>query len=191
MADTNDGAPGVIGERDAGGTVPAGTETSTNVIVEFMDAARSAAESLLEEQKRQVAARVSGIAEALRSAAHSLDASQNTIIARYVDRAAGQVEGISRTVRDRRWDEIAAETEAFARRQPALFVLGAAAAGFLVGRLVWAATGIQPERTGATQQSSPGETTRTVTAAVASGSATGSEEMAGYAAGSSGATETR
>ena len=70
--------------------VYASGERAANVVAEFVDAARSAAESLLEEQKQQVAEKVSGIAEALHSAARSLDQSQNRSIAGYVDQAAEQ-----------------------------------------------------------------------------------------------------
>src|SRR5712671_6917068 len=110
MADKTDASSSMSGERE------------TSVVAEFVDAARSAAESLLEAQKQQVAEKASGIAEALRSAAHSLDQSQNRAIAGYMDQAADHVENISRTVRERRWNEIVADTEDFARRQPTLFV---------------------------------------------------------------------
>jgi ElaB/YqjD/DUF883 family membrane-anchored ribosome-binding protein len=168
-----------------------GRERAASVIAEFADAARSAAESLLEEQKQQIADKVSGIAEALHCAAQSLDRSQNRSIAGYVDQAADQIENITRTLRQRRWNEIIADTEDFARRQPTLFVLGAAAAGFLLGRLLWASADERRNRSGATRASSQGETTPVATAAVSSSCGTGAGEMAGHAAGSSGVLETR
>jgi hypothetical protein len=166
-------------------------ERSASVIAEFIDAACSAAESLLEKQKRQIADRSGGIAAALRSAADALEASENIALARYVNRTGHQVHDIARRVHERRWDELIADTRDFARRQPAWFVLGAMATGFLVGRFIWAAN--VEVRTGneASRQVSPGEAARTVTAAVASGSATGVHPAADYAAGSSGTVETR
>jgi hypothetical protein len=139
------------------------------VVAEFVDAARSSAESLLQEQKHQVAERVSGVADALRNASESLDRSQNRVIARYVQQAAEQVDGFSRTLRNRRWNELLTDTEELARRQPTLFVLGAVATGFVLGRLLWTST-----RWGVSSQaSSRTETTRAVTAAVSSGSGSG------------------
>jgi hypothetical protein len=42
-------------------------------------------------------------------------------------------------VRAQRWNEVVADTEAFAKRQPILFVVSTVAAGFLAGRFLWAA----------------------------------------------------
>jgi hypothetical protein len=189
MADTDDGSSSPVGLK-----AKASEERVTSVFAEFVDAARSAAESLLEEQKQQVAEKVSGIGEALRSAAHSLDQSENRTIARYVDQAADQVETISRAVRERRWNEIVADTEDFARRQPILFVLGAVATGFLAGRFLWTSSGRRRDRPDAAQDSSPSEITRAVTAAVSSGAdteQTGHDVAGPSAAGSFGVTESR
>lgn len=181
MADQNDASSTMGGIADASG------EHETSVFAEFVDAARLAAESMLEEQRQQVAQKVSGIAEALRSAANSLEQSQNRALAGYVDQAADQVASIYRTVRERHWSEIVADTEDFARRQPTLFVLGAVATGFLVGRFLWA--GGRHRRGGA--EASRNETTRQVVAAVSSGSGTDAGEVVDHVAGSSGVMENR
>jgi ElaB/YqjD/DUF883 family membrane-anchored ribosome-binding protein len=189
MADTNPPSSGVVTPSGAAAPLHATTpsDRAGSVVAEFVDAARSAADSLLEEQKREIAGRVWGLAEALRNAVDPLHRSQNRIVARYVERAADQVEGLSRTLRDRRWNQLIADTEEFAQRQPVWFVLGAVATGFVLGRLFWASAGTvaaeDPTR------ASPRETGRTVTAAVSSGSGAG--EVAGYGAGASGAVESR
>ncbi len=184
MADETDGSSGTTGR-----TADLSGERETSVFAEFVDAARSAAESLLEEQRQQVAEKVSGIAEALRSAANSLEQPQNRALAGYVGQAADQVESISRTVRERRWNELVADAEDFVRRQPTLFVLGAVATGFLVGRFLWASTGGRHRRGDA--EASRGETTRQVIAAVSSGSGIDAGEVVGHGAGSSGVMEDR
>jgi ElaB/YqjD/DUF883 family membrane-anchored ribosome-binding protein len=183
MADQNDAT------STTGRTADLSEERETSVVAELVDAARSAAESMLEEQRQQVAEKVSGIAEALRSAANSLEQSQNRALAGYVEQAADQVEGISRTVRERRWNEIVADTEDFARRQPTLFVLGAVATGFLVGRFLWASTGARHHRGDA--EASRSETTRQVIAAVSSGSGIDAGEAVDHGAGSAGVVEDR
>jgi len=160
-----------------------------SVFTEFLDAARSAAESLLEEQKRQIADRISGIARALRSAAQPLDESQSRVIARYLEEGAAQVDSLSRRMHETHWGELVADTEDFARRQPAWFVLGAVATGFVIGRLLWTSTG--GRRHDAARSSWSSEPARTVRAAVSSGSGTAAGELSGNPHPITGAVETR
>ena len=192
MADRNDAPTGIITPGATAGRTDATTDTQAgrggSVVTEFLDAARSAAESLLEEQKRQIADRVSGVARALRGAAHPLDESQNRVVARYLAEAAAQVESLSRNMHERRWSELVADTEDFARRQPTSFVLGAVAAGFVVGRLLWASTG--ERRRDAAWPSRSSESALTVTAAVSSASGTAAGDLTGNAAPLPGAVET-
>lgn len=170
-----------------------GAGSARSVVAEFMDAARSTAESLIEEQKQQIADRVKGFAEALAAAARSLDGSQNRIVARYVEQAGDQVRTFSHSLHGRRWNEIVADTEDFARRQPTLFVLGAVTAGFVLGRFLWTAVDEPSRNLDTMRESSRRETAREVTAAVSSapGTGRGTGETAGYAAGSSGMMEGR
>ncbi len=182
MADETDGSSGTTSR-----TADLIGEHETSVFAEFVDAVWLAAESMLEEQRQQVAQKVSGIAEALRNAANSLEQSQNRALAGYVDQAADQVASIYRTVRERHWNEIVADTEDFARRQPTLFVLGAVATGFLVGRFLWA--GGRHRRGDA--EASRSETTRQVIAAVSSGSGIDAGGAVDHGAGSSGVMEDR
>lgn len=195
MADRNESSLSTVGgeggTREVHSTPHAPGEPGGSVVAEFVDAARSAAESLLQEQKHQVAERVSGVAAALRSAGESLDRTHNPVIARYMQQAAEQVEGLSRTLRYRRWNELLADTEDLARRRPTLFVLGAVATGFVAGRLLWTSA----RWSDASRTTSGAETTRSVTAAVSSGSGSGigagTTETAAYGAGSSGAMGSR
>jgi ElaB/YqjD/DUF883 family membrane-anchored ribosome-binding protein len=191
MADSINSLPGGVRQVEAGdrvsGAAQASADRTGTVIADFLDAARSAAESLLEEQKRQVAERVSGVSEALRNAISPLDRSQNPMIARLVEQAANRVGDFSLTLRNSRWNELVADTEDFARRRPTLFVLGAVATGFLVGRFLWTATQGQQRGQGAAARS--GETTRAVTAAVSSG--TGAADTVRDTHLSSGSTEIR
>jgi hypothetical protein len=194
MADRSEGFSSIIADQgvtDRTRSTGAGSERS--VVAEFVDAARSTAESLLEEQKRQIADRVHGFAEALEGAARSLHGSQNRMIARYVQDAGDQVKTFSRGLHARRWNELVAETEDFARRQPTLFVLGAVAAGFLVGRILWTAVSVESRDGDMTRNSSRREAAREVRAAISSapGPGGGAGERAGYAAGSSGIVESR
>jgi hypothetical protein len=188
MADRNDSSSSMISRQGSDQIQETGAERrSRNVVAEFVDAARSAAESMLEEQKHQIAGRISGIAEALRGAARPLDESQSRILARYLEEAAASVGSFSRRMHERRWNELVADAEAFARRQPTLFVLSSVAAGFVIGRLLWASTDGQQHHAVRSSQSS--EPARTVTAAIASGRGAG--ELAGNATPPAGAVEAR
>src|SRR5690242_13126973 len=105
MADRNDASSSMITPTAATGRVHSTADTDKDyngsVVSEFLDAARSAAESLLEEQKRQIADRVSGLARALQSSTQPLRESQSHVIARYLQEAATQVDGLSRTIREK------------------------------------------------------------------------------------------
>jgi len=140
MTDEGESSSGAIGQHRRERSDPIRSRDERSVLAEFVDAARTAAESLLREQQQQVADRVSGVAEALHGAARSLDQAENRVIARHVRQAGDQVRGLTRNLQERRWNELIADTEEFARRQPAWFVLGAVATGFLIGRLPLAVT---------------------------------------------------
>jgi hypothetical protein len=136
------------GTETSSGTIVSGpvhsyTRTASNeggnVITEFVDAARSAAESLLDNQKRQIADSVSGMAEALRSGADGLQQSQGGVIPQYLEQAGNQIESFARTVRNKSWGELATDTEGFARHRPTWFILSAVATGFVIGRMLWSA----------------------------------------------------
>ena len=193
MADRNDASSSMITPTGATGRVHSTADTEReyggSVVTEFLDAARSAAESLLEEQKRQIADRMAGIARALRSAAQPLDESQSRVIARYLEEGAAQVGSLSRTMRERHWGELVADTEDFARRQPTWFVLGAAATGFVLGRLLWTSIGGRRHEAAGFSQSR--EPARTVTAAVSSASGTSAGDLTGNPHPVTGAVEIR
>ena len=68
MADGNDASSSMISHGEAAeqihSTANRGGEGASDIVREFVDAARSAAESLLEEQRQRAAERVSSVAEA-------------------------------------------------------------------------------------------------------------------------------
>jgi len=90
--------------------------------------------------------------------------------AHYADRAAAQIDRLSETVRSRQFGEMVTDAEDFARRQPALFIAVAVAAGFVIGRLL-ARPSRRDHRTAAGESYRPGYRP-------------GGEAMAGYGAGS-------
>jgi hypothetical protein len=111
-------------------------ERAKMILTELACATQSAALTAVDEQKARAAAQVSGVAAAVRAAAHSLELSQQSAAADCVGSAARQIEALADTIRERRWAELASDLEEVASRQPALFVAGAVALGFLVGRFL-------------------------------------------------------
>ena len=158
-----------------GDTQP-GLDRAKDIIVEFACATQSAALSAANERKQRAAEQVGGVAEAVRAAARSLERSQIPTAARYVDRAAVQVEDFARALRERRWGELIGDIDYVARRQPVLFVFGAVAVGFLVGRFLAVST----QHGGPAPAANPA-----VTAAISSASgngelASGNGELGGW-----------
>lgn len=151
-------------------------ERAKMILTELTSAAQSAAISVVDEQKSRAASQVGGVAAAVRAAARSLERSQSPAAADYVDTAARQIETFADMLRERRWAEIAAELEEMARHRPALFVAGAVAVGFFVGRFLSAASrGREPSR-----QNPARATEGTVAAAVSSASGNGNGQLASW-----------
>jgi hypothetical protein len=96
------------------------------------DMVRSAAE----EQKMRAVHGLHGMARSMHEMARSLHDEQQDAPARYVDMAAEQIERGIRALEERGVDELMSDVETFARRQPALFIGGAFAAGFLIARFL-------------------------------------------------------
>ena len=105
---------------------------------------RDAAEQMLEERKGRAADQVQGVAQALRRTAEGVKG-ENDLVGRYAQQAADTVERFADTVRDRRIGDLVAELDDFARRSPTLFLLGAVAAGFVVGRFMASSGERQPQ----------------------------------------------
>lgn len=154
--------------RDARAQATAAGTAAQRQVARLGEQMRDAAESLVEEQKERMAAAVQGVADMLRRTADTLEHENNTTAAHYAGRVAAQVDRLSTAVREREIGEMVASTEDFARRQPALFIAGAVAAGFVIGRLL-----ARPPR----RDFTVGETYR-------SDYRSSEEALAGYAAGS-------
>ncbi len=92
--------------------------------------------SQVQGQKGRVAEQLAIAADALRQTGDQLRGQNQGSLAEYFDQAAGQVNRLSRSVRDRDVGELIGEVQRFARRQPALFVGSAFAIGLIGGRFL-------------------------------------------------------
>ncbi|WBU55700.1 hypothetical protein [Paracoccus sediminicola] len=112
---------------------------------EGRDAARSAlqegqqkAGEILDDQKRGLAEQVNSVAKATRSAAEKLREENQGVIAGWIESAADGAETAAGNLRDRDLGDIYGQVTDFARRQPAVFIAGAALLGFAAARFAGA-----------------------------------------------------
>ena len=107
------------------------------------DAASSAGEKVGEQLrssattgKSRAAGTLVTVADALSQSSERLRTDDMAFAGRYVDKASGQLRRASNYLRDNDIDRIVDDTESFARTQPALFIGGAFALGFLAARFI-------------------------------------------------------
>ena len=98
--------------------------------------ARNVAMSQLSSQKGRAAETARVVAQSLHEAGRSLEQGNQGMVGQYAHQAAQQLEGLSRAIDQKQPDELLAEAEAFARRQPALFLGLAFAGGLLAARFL-------------------------------------------------------
>lgn len=120
-------------------------------VTETMDEARHQVASTLGEQKTRAANQLSDVAHALRRTGEELNSQEHPTIAQFADAAAEQVERFSGYLKEGDVGDLWQDVRNVAQRQPELFVAGALAAGFLVGRFLKSSGG-QTRRSYGSQQ---------------------------------------
>ena len=121
--------------------------TETGTASALMDRVRDGATTQLTTQKGRVTDSLTSLAQAVRQSTESLRSNQQTAVAQYVEKAASQLERLSNRLRDRNVKDLVQDAQQFARRQPAIFVGAAFAAGLLTARFMKSSTNHQYERT--------------------------------------------
>jgi polyhydroxyalkanoate synthesis regulator phasin len=119
--------------------VEAGKEKAAELkreVHEVTEQAKGQVRQAATQQKDAAARQMDGFAHALMAAADDLRSRGQDFAADYVREAASGLERASGAVRERDLDEIMANVEDFARRQPVAFLGGAVVAGFGIARLV-------------------------------------------------------
>jgi hypothetical protein len=111
-------------------------EQTKHVAGQVADQARHQVKSQLATGKERAADSMSSVADALRLAGDQLREQKHEHMSSYADSAAEMVENVSRYLGDHDIDRIFGEVEGFARRQPALFLGGAFALGFMASRFL-------------------------------------------------------
>lgn len=99
---------------------------------ETLDAAREEAAHRAEGAKSSIAAEISDVARALRSASDEMRERSTSRSA--VDWVADSLDNVSDSMRNRETSQLMSDFGSFARRNPALFLGGAALVGFAISR---------------------------------------------------------
>ena len=102
----------------------------------IMDRVRERASAQLSSQKNRATDGLGTVAEAVRQTTNQLRDQQHDTMAGYVEQAAEQLERLSNRLRNKEIGELVDDAQGLARRQPALFIGSAFAAGLFGARFL-------------------------------------------------------
>lgn len=102
----------------------------------FIKEQQQKAQGMLEEQKQKGSEHLGKLADALHQTSSSLQQNNEEQVARYAGMAADGLQRLSSSLREQDVNSLLRQTESLARRQPALFVGGAVALGFMLSRFL-------------------------------------------------------
>jgi hypothetical protein len=112
------------------------SSTTSGTDRSVVDRVRNAASAQLATQKDRATDTLGSLASAVRQSTQTLRDQRQDNIAQYMDRAADQIDRLSASLRDRDVNRLMNDAQQFARRQPALFIGAAFAAGVLAARFL-------------------------------------------------------
>ncbi|WP_162619471.1 hypothetical protein [Salinicola peritrichatus] len=132
------GAPGSTHGAEAGSANSShqsdmkekGRETADEV----KHAARRKAEDMFERQKGTAAEQAEGLSAALRNMAKNLDEQDQRYFSSCASNMARCTDALSQRLREQNLGSLMGQVQGYSRRQPALFLGGAVAAGFFLAR---------------------------------------------------------
>jgi len=107
---------------------------------QFADGVKEEAQTFAEEGKAQGAERLKGVADTVDRVADQV-ADQSPMMADWVRKAASELEGASRRLKDKSIGDLLTMGQNFARREPAAFIAASAVAGFALSRLLKSTSG--------------------------------------------------
>ena len=121
-----------------------GTETrARELATQARDKAKQMAEpyaerarSSIEDKMARAASELGTVANALRQCGSDMNTRENAMLLPYVEQAADQVDRLSSFLENRRIDDLARDAEAFARRNPAVFLGAMFGVGILAARFL-------------------------------------------------------
>jgi hypothetical protein len=102
--------------------------------VQFAGAATDKAKGALDRQKETATRTLGDFADAVRKAGDELNQRDQSMAGRLIGQAADSLEGLSRSMADKRPEELIDAVRDFGRRNPAAFIGGAVLVGLAIGR---------------------------------------------------------
>ncbi|WP_404465313.1 hypothetical protein LG331_03395 [Vreelandella aquamarina] len=125
---------------------------------EIKDAAREQAESVYERQRDNAANHTHTLGTVLKNAADEFDRQQQPFCSEQARKLAGHTERLSQHMRDKDLHSLCRAAEDYGRREPAMFIGGAIAAGFLVTRFLRSSPDKAPAPAASSEASVPDQT---------------------------------
>lgn len=119
-----------------GSFVDAAKEKIQQLASQARETASGQAESRFSTGKTKATQTLGSVAQTLKSSSQQLRDQQQPAIGKYADQAANKLEEISRYLQNASLNDVAERVEDFARREPAFFIGGAVALGFLGARFL-------------------------------------------------------
>jgi hypothetical protein len=98
------------------------------------------AKSMADQRKEQLSERIAVVGQAFKKTAEELRNEQGQEVSRYVEALGEGVTRVASYLESHDTRQLSGDLERFARRQPALFIGGAFALGFLAARLLKSST---------------------------------------------------
>ena len=127
-------------------------EQAKHAIANVAEQATARAESGLTRAKDRTAGTLDAVAQSLRSVGNDLRGRNEETIGRFVDRAADRADQIANRLNNADPAAWIDDIEKFARREPALFIGGAIAAGLLAARFLKSSRRAEGQQPSSTQQ---------------------------------------
>lgn len=103
---------------------------------EFRDQYADKARGYAEQGKERASAGLDSVAKMIGDGAGQIDGALGEVYGDYIRRAAGAVSDFSDTLRDKDVDELIDDARDLVRRSPAIAIGAAAAAGFVIARII-------------------------------------------------------
>ena len=114
----------------------AAAQTVKQEAANFASSAKEKAAGQIDQHKETATRTLGDFANAIRKAGDELSQSDQSMASRLVQQAADGLEGLSRSVSDKRPEELLDAVRDFGRRNPAAFVAGSVLVGLAVGRFL-------------------------------------------------------
>ncbi len=134
--DTDDGTSRSKPSIDAAELKDSIKDKASAKAAEFKDQYADKARGYAEQGKERASAGLDSVAKMIGDGAGQIDGALGATYGDYVRRAAGAVSDFSDTLRDKDVDELLDDARDLVRRSPAIAIGAAAAAGFVISRII-------------------------------------------------------